>query len=348
MSEVAAIPPGTDSHDLTGAEGWKIQAGLRFALAFVVVCGHLVRFAPDTGGATRALMKLGQFDAVAAVFCFLVVSGFSIAHSLHRNTEGFYRRRVLRIYPLYVCGILAALVPFLLAGPVISTPGGQYDQPAPGMVIANLLLLQGFVADTISSNGPLWTLSVEVCCYLLAPIFFKMKSWQLLGLILISSVAFGIHARLGLPFYSRYRYGLPVLFLLWAWLSGFLLHRHRSDARARIFVLTLGALLFSLNARFNERFAVLTYVAAISIVLFANELRLPARILGLLNYLGEISYPLYVLHVPVLILASGVMGIANAPLLVMSALLAAVAFYHTVDRPVRKLGVALARRATPR
>ncbi len=317
---------------------WKIQAGLRFSLAFIVVAGHLPRFVPAEGFWNKSLLKMGQFDAVTAVYCFLVISGYSIAHSIHNNPIGYYRRRLLRIYPLYACAILVALVPFLIHGPTIDTLGGTIDRPSLGNIAGNLGFLQGFFARPLTSNRPLWTIGVEVFCYLLAPLFVRMTSWQLLALTAISACSFIAHARLQLEFFSRYIYGLPALFLIWAWLGGFLLYRHRANPLYRILLLSLGVLLLCLNPTYNTKYSFFTYVGAISVVIFASELHLPKRLLDSLNYLGEISYPLYVFHAPFFLLFAGVLGFTSAPLLVGLALLGSIGFYHLVDKPIRLRG----------
>src|SRR3954447_15185767 len=68
--------------DLPAPDSWKILGGLRFALAMIVLFGHLVRFVPDQGPINKGLLLFGGLGAAAAVFCFLVISGYSIAHSI--------------------------------------------------------------------------------------------------------------------------------------------------------------------------------------------------------------------------------------------------------------------------
>ena len=205
-------------------------------------------------------------------------------------------------------------------------------------MIGNFFFLQGFVVEPLPSNKPLWTLAVECFCYLLAPFFFRMRSWFLFGIVMVSAAAFVVYPRLQLNFFSGLSYGLPVLFLIWAWLGGFLLHRHRADPRFRIFILAIGPLLLSYNKGYNTRLSLFTYVLATAVVVFARDLRIPQRLLGVMNYLGELSYPLYVLHIPIFIFSAAVLGITSAPVLVGLALLGAAAFYHGLDRPLRLRG----------
>ena len=98
---------GADSRHNIGLWGPKptdpvgrLLGGLRFALATIVVGAHLVWFSPNSH-----LTKLAYFSAIAAVLGFLMVSGYSIAHSLAQSETGFYRRRLRRIMPLYVLAL---------------------------------------------------------------------------------------------------------------------------------------------------------------------------------------------------------------------------------------------------
>jgi peptidoglycan/LPS O-acetylase OafA/YrhL len=318
------------------ADGWKVLAGLRFYLASIVVCGHLFRFVPDDRFLNRALGNLGALDAVAAVFGFLVISGFSIAHSIKKSPVGFYQRRVLRIYPLYVCGVLASLVPFWFVGPRIATIDSVFTRPEPSLLAGNFVFLQGFVCGPLSANRPLWTLAVEVFCYLLAPLFMRLRTGLLLALIGISGSAYAVFPWLNLNFYSALLYGLPTFFLLWAWLSGFVFYRHRREPVFQIGLIGIGTLLFSVNVIFNTSFGIFTYVSSSLLVVFCDRLRLPAAVLRALNYLGELSYPLYVLHLPILIFAYAVLGVRSAPVMVALALLGAALFYHAIDWPLRR------------
>jgi peptidoglycan/LPS O-acetylase OafA/YrhL len=322
--------------DLPAPDSWKILGGLRFALAMVVVCGHLARFVPDQGPINQGLLLFGGLGAVAAVFGFLVISGFSIAHSITVSPRGYFRRRMMRIYPLYFLGILLSLLPFLFTQSPIRTGGGVFYFPEPGTIAGNLVLLQGFIVHPIDSNAPLWTLAVEVFCYLLAPLFVRAPRVLMLAMIAVSAIAYAAFPKLHLEFYSNLRFGLPVLFMMWAWLAGFVLYFHRQDRRYWIAILCLGTLLFSTNRAFMTRFSIFTYVASTALILFSDAIRLPRNVLRLLNYAGELSYPVYIFHVPVLLLCYAVLGVRSSLALVGAVLLCSAFFYHVVDQPIRR------------
>jgi peptidoglycan/LPS O-acetylase OafA/YrhL len=327
---------GAARGDLPAPDSWKILGGLRFALAMIVLFGHLVRFVPDQGPINKGLLLFDGLGAVAAVFCFLVISGFSIAHSITVAPRGYFRRRMIRIYPLYFFSVLLALLPFLFTPSPIRTLGGVFELPQAGTIVGNLVLLQAFAVHPIESNAPLWTLAVEVCCYLLAPLFVRTPRIVLLAIIAISAMAYAAFPKLHLGFYSSLLFGMPLLFMIWAWLAGFVLYFHRADRRYWIAILCLGTLLFSTNRAFMTRFSIFTYVASVALILFSDGIRLPRYVLRLLNYGGELSYPVYIFHVPVLLLCYAVLGVRSSLVLVGAVLLCSAFFYHVVDQPIRR------------
>jgi peptidoglycan/LPS O-acetylase OafA/YrhL len=52
---------------------WKVLAGLRFFLAWIVVCYHLKNFIPDYG--KDFLCTFGKLNGLATVLGFLLISG---------------------------------------------------------------------------------------------------------------------------------------------------------------------------------------------------------------------------------------------------------------------------------
>lgn len=322
--------------ELPTRESWKILGGLRFVLAMIVCLGHLSRFVPGEGLINRGLLRFGSLGATAAVFGFLLISGYSIAHSITISPKGYFKRRMLRIYPLYILGIGLALLPFLFVPSPVHGLGADFELPDLGTIAGNLLMLQGIIVHPISSNAPLWTLGVEVSCYLLAPLFVRAPRSCLLGIIAASSLAYAAFPQFHLGFFSQLLFGLPFLFMVWAWLTGFVLYFNRADPRYRIGVPCLGTLLFSTNRLFMTRFSIFTYVASSALILFADEIELPGLVLAFLNYCGELSYPVYIFHVPVLLLCYAVLKIHSSLAMIAAVLLSSAFFYHLVDQPIRR------------
>lgn len=312
---------------------WKILAGLRFFLAWIVLSSHLRFFVP----AGDPLLKFGKLGGLSAVLGFLLVSGYSIANSITKNPDGFYQRRVLRIYPLYVTAVILSLPSFWLLGSKIQVLKTEYIQPDLWTIAGNLTFLQGFTFNTVGSNRALWTLSIELLCYLLAPIFIKLGSKILLILIGISSCLYAMYPYLNLAYYGRLSYGLPFLMLFWSWLLGFLYFLNKEKLSAKMILVVLGCILLELNQVHNNRFSLTTYLLSSLILIYSPYLKLPVTLGNLLSYLGNISYPLYLFHTPTLIFGYSVLGIKSSFELTFLCLLTSIIFYHAIDVPVNSL-----------
>jgi peptidoglycan/LPS O-acetylase OafA/YrhL len=168
---------------------------LRLMLALMVVLGH----AKLLSGTAWPHFPFNLADA--AVDAFFVVSGWLITGSYLRchGLWSFYVRRVFRLYPMYLCIVLAQTVAMLLL-----LPGGPFSEPAATLryVAANALLANfaqydiGGVLDGLRNPGinpSLWTLKIEIGFYLIVPaIVVATQRWgpKVLAAIFIGSVAY--------------------------------------------------------------------------------------------------------------------------------------------------------------
>lgn len=130
--------------------------GLRFFAAFVVYGLH-VQY-----GGMRYIFGQGSIG----VSFFFILSGTVLAWSWRPTDRArdFYRRRVARIYPVYV-------VAFLLGIVVTRAVGEGYHGLGAGLL--GIFLLQAWVPDVhtyFALNGVSWSLSVEAFFYLLFPL----------------------------------------------------------------------------------------------------------------------------------------------------------------------------------
>jgi peptidoglycan/LPS O-acetylase OafA/YrhL len=314
-----------------------VLAGLRFALAAVVVSSHLVWFV----GFDNPLGGLRPFGPCPAVLGFLFVSGYSIAHSVSRRPAGFYRRRVLRIYPMYLLAIGLSLVPFALSrGRTIFCHQIQFDPPSPRNVAINVAMLQTFVGKPLGSDGVVWTLAVEVACYAAAPLLYRAGAGVSLLLAGCSAAAFAAFPRMRLAHYQELSYGLPLALLAWAWLGGFVFYRYRTHVAAAVVLVGGAAAMVSVNRVYNEAWGIATTAAAAAVVALAPTVPVPPRAIAPLAFLGDLSYPMYLVHVPACLLC-WVIGVRNPALLVAFAVavsVAALALDGVARRAVANLG----------
>jgi peptidoglycan/LPS O-acetylase OafA/YrhL len=314
---------------------WKILAGVRFFLAWIVFCLHLKWFLPHD-----LLVFFSKLDALSAVLGFLVISGYSIASSISKKPEQFFYRRVLRIYPLYVVAVLVSLIPFRLSAiaslGIKNTLDPFFIEPSLTQSIGNLFFTQGFLVDTMRSNPVLWTLSVEVACYLLAPVFIKLSQRVLVALMLLSCLAYIAYPYLKLQDLFFLKDGLPFLFLFWAWMLGFLYYLNRSKFFAQVGMISLGTIVVALDhLEVRGILAIGTFTGVCALVVLAPYLTLNKQFLGVLDYLGNLSYPFYLIHVPCLIICYLIFNIRNSILMAGAAIAASMVLYHAIDVPIR-------------
>jgi peptidoglycan/LPS O-acetylase OafA/YrhL len=230
---------------------------------------------------------------------------------------------------LYGAAVLFSILPFAFAGRSIHTPqmaDVHFVVPSFANVLTNLCFLQGFVGSPLRSNDVVWTLAVEVACYLMAPLLAKLRTSSILIIAAVSAASFAFYPRLHLGYYADLSFGLPLLFLAWAWLAGFAFYRHRENPVAAAALIAAGAILVNFNNAFGAQFSVMTIALSAFVVVAASYISLPSFLLRALSYLGDLSYPFYLFHLPALLLAWAVLGIRNPWLLAGFSIAVSAAF----------------------
>jgi peptidoglycan/LPS O-acetylase OafA/YrhL len=173
---------------------------LRLMLALMVVLGH----AKLLSGTAWPHFPFNLADA--AVDAFFVVSGYLITGSYQRchGLRSFYVRRIFRLYPMYLCIVLAQTVAML-----VLLPGGPFSEGADTVryVAANAVLANfmqydiGGVLDGLRNPGinpSLWTLKIEIGFYLIVPVIYAAtQRWgpRVLAAIFVGSVAYAVILR---------------------------------------------------------------------------------------------------------------------------------------------------------
>jgi peptidoglycan/LPS O-acetylase OafA/YrhL len=322
---------------------WPQLAGLRFFFAMWVLFDHTYNFGP----ADRAIPVLTK-SGLMAVMCFFVISGFSIHHSIKNKPDGYGRRRFWRIFPL---NALAVFIGWF-AWSVMGLSGGYGTPPFPVTTldfIGCLLLLQVFFPVMVPFFFPAWSLSIEALYYFCAPVFRRLKGDAVLATLMITSCAlFVMWPFIRDEYIAADRsYGFAALGMLWAWLAGWVAY-DRPGNRIWCAALNAGGLIslwthakyFGIVDYGSAITNVLAWTGTLCIVFYRLGTVWSDRSATIINYLGEISFPLYLLHYPVLFaLTSSVFkvhpewnyGIVQVAIALASAVLA----YHFVDRPLR-------------
>lgn len=290
--------------------------GLRGIAALAVLFYHIrlamTGFLPE---AAIALLAHGYL----AVDLFFVLSGFVLwwnygagfAAEGHRAAPRFLVRRIARIFPLHLA-ILSAMLVFV-AALILSGrgPGKPYDL---AQLPAHYLLVQNWgFTDRLTWNVPAWSISTEWAAYLLLAagggLFARLPSGRTFfpAFVALLSVTIGIwFAATGRASIGDDIAATGLLRCLAEFAMGVALCRWWSDQRERadgarvIYATAIGLALLSatlLAAGLPQPMAV--PLAMVAVVIFALQASLAARpaLSGrTAQWLGDISYAVYLSH----------------------------------------------------
>lgn len=311
---------------------WSVLAVTRFFLASVVVLGHFALFIhPDT----MQLFGGGYLNPLSAVFGFFVLSGYSIAASLERSSKGFYLRRVVRIWPLYLASIALGFIVVMLLPKGFTWPMGGGEPLEPVTYVFALLMLQNILAvPSPPIIGVIWSLSAEWWLYIVAPIFRRMST-RALGVLVFISFAYFLRAHHYDPYmqavagWSDMVNARALLGLVWIWVIGFIYYRVRFTSWGFLLLVAPALLAASLG-----RSPGIPYFITAFVVIISHEIALSAGVVRTFNLLGDISYPLYLVQMPTLAVLAAV-GMHHRWAAYPAVVMVATAFLYGVDYPSR-------------
>ena len=323
--------------------------GLRGVAALAVVWLHCQ-------GALFARLGVPS-HAYLAVDFFFCLSGFVITRAYDRRfaagmTAGeFVGARVRRLYPMLVLGVLLGAAPFLatiggsgLIATVIAT--------AATLALMPVGLLYGRGAFFI--DGPMWSLFFEIAANLAYAAAHRITRRALMAFAGASAAAMlaltminGDMSEMGFQTPSSFLMGF--VRVAYPFAAGMILGRMRGRTAPSIHPLVpyvvLVAMLFMPVGRnwLYDLVATFLVVPAIVAASVATDQAGQPRIL---RWLGAISYPLYLLHEPIMRLAvlaglSHAAGRLGEPAIVAIVMVAAVTMATLAERfyevPVRRL-----------
>jgi peptidoglycan/LPS O-acetylase OafA/YrhL len=325
-----------------GVDRWSLLALLRFALAFIVAVNHLAEYA--TLGPLAWIPKFGAFEAILG---FLLVSGYAVGASYRKSPDGFYLRRAWRVYPVY----LASMVITFIATPAELTPSLL------AVLALNLLFLNQLFTTT-SYVGPAWSLSLEVWLYAITPVLARLSPERIRWLVM-GSLAFYVANTCGRtlfhwPYPAWQGWGLNILTLAFPWLLGFLLSNPQAAKRPLLRWIALAlavhvALALVIQFGFRLKHAALDSFWGVDAPEFVFRSLTLLAVWWCLRYavtpasagvkrtrsawlvlMGDVSYPLYLTHIPVAVICNSY-GIRD-PYLILGAMMCfASVIYLLVD-----------------
>jgi len=303
--------------------------------AFAMVFAYHVM--PVTAHAARAYLALRATGA-SGIELFFTLSAYLIAELMQRertrtgsfDVAAFYARRALRIWPLYGCALLAAILVARAAGhPLPATTIAAY-----AFMLGNWdVVARGFLAYGF---GPLWTISVEEQFYLVWPLVARCASP---GALRAGCVAAWCASQLAVAVLCVRH--APIIPALWAnsltyiqyfalgALASLTLHGRsaRLPGAIRYAVIAAGvAVMYGANvllvasahagpgATLGLTFPAYATVGlgAVLVLIGTVGARVPPALAPLVR-LGKISYGLYLLHLPCIELVTRLLGGAARP-----------------------------------
>lgn len=249
-------------------------------------------------GAPRLLVWF-QTWGWSLVDLFFLISGYVFAH-VYLHGEGLTRdklggfavARIARLYPLHLLTLCLCAV--LFAGDPANT-GFAF--------VAHLLMLQAFVQPVAHTfDGPSWSISVEMVCYVLFALAAargaRVLSW-VTGLAILAALAhFLLQGRPGGPWV-----GDSVPSGLFGFFFGQVLWRLRGRLARTPAALLACLLVFGLALDMGRMSSLLPLILYAWPALLLLTLR--ARWMGSapMRWLGDRSYTIYLVHFPLLLLA---------------------------------------------
>jgi peptidoglycan/LPS O-acetylase OafA/YrhL len=310
---------------------WPLLGLARFLLALIVAGSHLASFAPK-GDPTAFI---AQFSGLVAVMGFLVISGYSIAASYERETHDFYFRRALRILPQYVLLVVAsALLPVVFSGS-LAFAGQTLPAPAYSQVVLNLCFAEGFFTGSIETNPVVWTLALEVFFYAVTPLLARCSNRTLLLL-----GTFGALCYVNVPAFFPIHFptalwGINVVLLGWAWVLGFWMQRAKGSALEIAWA--IGVFALTLNHAGIEKWWLFTFSLPLLALKIAPRLRPNERLARWFLFLGDISYPLYLVHFPLYLVWTRHGFETPGVVLLVGAIAVSSVLDLAYDKPVKRL-----------
>lgn len=313
---------------------------LRILAAFLVLISH--QFALNRLPEPAIFnMSLGTF----AVLIFFSISGFLVSQSWRQDPHGlrFLAKRFLRIWPgLAVVTLVAAFV----LGPLVSTldASAYFTHPQVLDFLRNLkvVTIRYFLPGVFETNaypkavnGSLWTIPIEVRCYLFLFALGCLGLMKRIWLVALGTLAFGIYYFGVVRDPGNHQYHFALYFFTGVCLD---LYRSHWERRAWSF---LGAAAVSFVALYvfgAERIALVLLLPAAVVCIGTQSY----RVLNSFGRYGDISYGIYIYAFPVqqTVLWLGGKNLPFAAGLAIAALvtvLCAFLSWHLVEGPALRL-----------
>ena len=293
--------------------------GIRAIASMIVVIFHIDQYMPLFGLPGLGYHQTGM--AGYGVVMFFVLSGYLITFLMLKEKDRFQRvdlrkfyiRRILRIWPLYY--LIIGITLLMIIGNILPPP----SQFSLTITLYSVLLSNvGYALGLGAINMlPLWSVGVEEQFYLMWPVLLNNSKNVLRSLTVVIAIYFAIKIYFRIVDNGQW-YNL----ICWSAFDsmaiggiGAVLVFERSKIIEWMYhkLLQLIAWLFLIISIIHSPIHIATLIdneihSLIYLILIINVSTNPSPIIGLenriLDYLGRISYGVYLYHVTIIVLAS--------------------------------------------
>jgi len=306
---------------------YAVLDGLRGVAALIVICYHVFE-----GFATSPLTQTINHGYLAVDF-FFILSGFVMGYAYDdrwgsMSLKGFFRRRLIRLHPMVVMGAVLGAITFALQG----SERWDHSHVATSALMLSTLMAMFMVpsvpgaysevrgnGEMFPLNGPAWSLFFEYIGNIIYAVFIHRLSKRMLGVLMAvlcaALVGYSLLNTSGFYFlgvgWTTADWGFPggLLRMLTSYTIGMFMARDFKPVRVRgmfwigtlllVLLLTLsyiGSEASWLNAMYDCLCIMVIFPAIVYMA--ASEKQLGARLERACKWLGDVSYPLYMVHYP--------------------------------------------------
>lgn len=363
---------------------YELLDGLRGVAAILVLIYHIFEgfaFAESTNGEGSGLITTLNHGHIAVDF-FFILSGFVISYAYDdrwgkMSLGGFFKRRLIRLHPMLIMGAVVGMISFLLTG--CQQWSGEVT-PISWVMIA--LLLTIFMVPALPGlpyevrgngemfplNGPMWSLFFEYIGNILYALVIRRLSTKLLAVL--TAILGVLHAWIFVGDLSGYdsvgigwtidtiNFWGGLVRMLFPFTMGMLLARTFKPRDVKGAFWICSAMLIAVFAvpyiaksgaiSLNSLYEVVCIAVIFPFIVWLGACgkggdNYTGRIN---NFLGELSYPLYIVHYPIMYIfykwlienrcytLGDTLGLSA--LVVLSSVALAYACLKLYDEPVRK------------
>lgn len=305
---------------------YPILDGLRGVAALMVVAFHILETFSG-GNHTKMLINHGYL----AVDFFFLLSGFVIGYAYddrwNRMTLGdFFKRRLIRLHPMIIIGMtIGAILFYFQASAIFPKIADTSFSTLLLITVIGFTLLPVPVSMDIRGwfemhplNGPAWSLFFEYVANLLYALFIRKFSNTVLAILAFIAGAALIHLAVTSPYGDiiggwaldgmQLRIGFTRL--LYPFLAGLLLSRVIQPAQFSNAFMWCTLLLIAVLAMprvgssdalwMNGLYDSLTIIFLFPLIVYVGASgQVEGNFLKINTFLGKISYPVYIIHYPI-------------------------------------------------